>query len=116
MISLSTPFLLRSVSKTSTNRAYHFFQPIVFQAMTNKDAERLMRESEKYLGMEKPVVIKSQLGHPSTIKICKFEGVAVEELNGEVFPSARMISIEDSSQVWFEDLNVTIEFLARNNM
>lgn len=84
--------------------------------MTKEDAERLMKESERYLGMEKPVVTKSQLGHPSTIKICRFEGVVVEELNGEAFPRARMISIEDSSQVWFEDLSVTIEFLSRNNM
>lgn len=92
------------------------FKAVVFRAMTREDAECLMKESESYLGMEKPVVIKSQLGHPSTIKICKFEGVVVEELNGEIFPSARMISIEDSSQVWFEDLSVTMEFLARNNV
>lgn len=56
--------------------------------MKREDADQLMREAEDLIGMCKPVITESQLGLPSSIRECKFEGITLRELKGEFFPMA----------------------------
>lgn len=81
--------------------------------MEKENAKQLIIESKGFLGMEKPVVIESQLGLPSIVGACKFDGIIINEVKGEFFPKARMILVEDHTLVYYEDLDITLEFLSR---
>ncbi|GLU57405.1 hypothetical protein Dfri01_68660 [Dyadobacter frigoris] len=81
--------------------------------MTNHEAQQWIRQAQKYIGSQKPVVTKSQLGFPSTIEPCKLDSVILNEKNGDFFPIARLRSLNTGNLCGQEDLEQTLEYLRR---
>lgn len=81
--------------------------------MKREEADQLIKEADAFIGMCKAVVTQSQLGLPSTIKECKFDGIEMRDERGEFLPMARLISIDPQALVFFEDLKSTLDYLKR---
>lgn len=81
--------------------------------MTKEEAEQLIEQAKKFIGTEKPVVTKSQLGFPSTIEQCIIDNVFIKEERGSFFPMAHMRSIDRGTLCATEDLSETLEYLRR---
>lgn len=81
--------------------------------MKIEEAHQLIKEAEAYIGMSKAIVTQSQLGLPSTIRECKFDGIELREERGGFSPMARLISIDTEAMVLYEDLETTLNYLKR---
>ena len=81
--------------------------------MEKLEAHQLIKEAEAFLGRRKAVVTESQLGLPSTIEECSFDGTILMKVRGEFLPMARMTSVNTRVLVFYEDLQTTLEYLRR---
>jgi hypothetical protein len=81
--------------------------------MKREEADKLIKEAETFIGMQKPVITESQLGLPSIIEDCKFDGILLKKDKDEFFPMACMTSINTETLILHEDLHTTLEYLRR---